>query len=169
MYTEKYELFKKRYINGNGRERINQALRNSSNINETDLYELPKGHQNECEMELDGAVREFEEETSLKIKHVRFVSPDGNRYEYEKVRAHSRDFLQPIRHEFTAPDNHQLYTTYFYVAITDTPIRPSIKIDGIHPIEIADIAWVSVNNSIVKKYTDVLRDAIKRVQLGTSE
>jgi hypothetical protein len=49
------------------------------------------------------------------------------------------------------------------VGLTETPIQPSVKLDGNHPIEVSDIKWVSITDPIVKKYTDPIRSALARI------
>jgi 8-oxo-dGTP pyrophosphatase MutT (NUDIX family) len=166
IYAEKQEIFKKRFINGNNREKIISAMANSKNISPLDLYEIPKGHPKDGETSLDSAIREFEEETLLKRLHLSFVTPNGDKLSYREVCDMKKDpinILSPIRYDFTAADNHKIYTTYYYIAVTDAPILPSIKIDGIHPIEISDIKWILTDDQILKKYTDILKSAISRI------
>ena len=34
----------------------------------------------------------------------------------------------------------------------DAPILPSIKIDGMHPIEVSDIKWISTDDQMNETY-----------------
>jgi 8-oxo-dGTP pyrophosphatase MutT (NUDIX family) len=161
LFAEKQELFRKRFINGNNREKLIKALASSGNISPLDLYEFPKGHHRESESQLISALREFEEETHLKRIHFKLITATGRLYDYS-----SEESLTPIRYDITGADNNQLYTTYFYVAITDTPIQPSVTIDGNHPIEVADIHWVDVHDGICKKYKDILASAVQLAEIA---
>ncbi len=161
-FFEKRDVFNKRFVCGNNREKIIAAMAASRNISQMDLYELPKGHGRDTETRLNSALREFEEETHLNRKHIKIIGADGQPIDDDAAGATSAPVGQPIRYDMTAADNLKLYTTYFYVAITDTPIQPSIKMNGTHPIEIADIKWVNVNDDMCKKYRDVLKSAVKR-------
>lgn len=114
---------------------------NSSN-NKT-LWELPKGRLSKDEHGINAAIREFEEESSIK-------------YSYE---------IMPNKYKFTIQDRGSYHITYYGARLYDDI---KLDLDKISNTEIKQVKWISIKNLTeynggrsVKKIADSLFEPLR--------
>lgn len=117
------------------------------------MWEFSKGKKENNETNMECARREFEEETRLDSRLLRFVN------------------AAPVGIQFTGTDRRQ-YEVFYYVAELMAPVAipdpltlPSDRIrTSAHSGEVAEVQWVSVRDAacvISRMNQDVLRDALQ--------
>ena len=109
-------------------------------INTELIWEIPKGTKNFCESNIECAIREFHEETSISYNDYRILF-----------------HVNPIIDSFV--DDNTLYKSVYYLAVLEDGKNPAIGVnfdncDQIHEVE--QVKWVSINEI---QYMD-LRDNI---------
>jgi ADP-ribose pyrophosphatase YjhB (NUDIX family) len=127
MYHEKKNRFENNFTKDNG-----AMLRNliQTSKNAEILWEIPKGRKDmiDCETNIDCAIREFYEETS--------ISSDKYRILYN---------VDPVVDSFV--DNNTIYKTIYYIAINEKNENfvPRIDFRNFEQIlEVEQIKWVSI-------------------------
>jgi 8-oxo-dGTP pyrophosphatase MutT (NUDIX family) len=127
MYYEKKIKFEKNFLNDNGKKLIN--IIKQSKDSEI-LWEIPKGRKNGHETNIDCAVRECTEETSINSSKYRIL--------YD---------VSPVIDSFI--DDNVLYKTVYYIAVLrnpDEPFVPFVNFRNFDQItEIENIKWISLN------------------------
>lgn len=124
IFFKKKTKFEKNFMTDMGKKLRNYIY----NSNNTELmWEIPKGNKNENETDIDCAMREFFEETSI---------PDTKYQIYHNI--------PPIIE--TIEDNDVIYKNIYYVARPLTDIEPRINFKNFNQIsEVEHIKWVSIN------------------------
>ena len=86
-------------------------------------WEFPKGRKNKDEMDLECALREFEEETGI-----------------SKDKLTIFDNIEPVYETINGSNGKQYKIIYYIGVMNDNEIKPTLNEDNIyHKIEISDI------------------------------
>lgn len=149
LYFNKKNKFDKNFMSDGGSKL--QHIINTSNDSEI-LWEIPKGGKKEDETNIDCAIREFYEETSIKYKDYRILY-----------------HIPPVEESFK--DNGVVYKNIYYIAVLrhDNNCK-NIKIDfkSLNQIsEVEQVKWVSINEikfmNLNKTQSNKLINLYKRV------
>ena len=126
LYYQKKIKFEKNFSHDMGKRLRN--LVNESCDAEI-IWEIPKGGKKDSETNIDGAIREFSEETSIRdSKYTIFYN------------------IPPIVEIFT--DNNVTYKNVYYLATPkkDIELKPKINFKNLNQIsEVEQIRWISLN------------------------
>lgn len=107
-----------------GGSRLNKLIKKSTNANY--IWEIPKGQKSTYESNIECAIREFSEETSI-TKDLYKIFLESKQYSYI--------------------DDGIKYTNIFYIGcINNNKLLPSISCTNRHQYtEISDIKWMNIN------------------------
>jgi 8-oxo-dGTP pyrophosphatase MutT (NUDIX family) len=125
LYNKKKNIFEHNFVKNSGKDLkgfINQS--SDSNV----MWEIPKGGKNPNETNLDAAIREFTEETSIKCDKYKIL------YDITPI-------VEVIH------DKGITYKHYYFVAASTKDIVPKINFRNYAQIsEVEDIKWVSLSD-----------------------
>ena len=123
----------------------NQSFKNHRSKYSEPEWGFPKGRRNNCEKDIDCAIREFEEETGMKRENIQFVQ---NIYTLEE--------------NFTG-SNLKSYKHKYYLAYI--PFEKSRKMSNFQKSEIGDMKWFSIDMCLntIRDYNFEKKDIVKRV------
>jgi 8-oxo-dGTP pyrophosphatase MutT (NUDIX family) len=125
-YYRKKNKFESTFLKYNG-SHLRRLINNSSNS--VTPWEIPKGGKNENELDLNCAVREFEEETDIHFNNYTILWD-----------------IAPIK--VSHRDDNTVYTSIYYVAYlnNDSKWAPKINFNIQHQLtELEEVRWVSLD------------------------
>lgn len=121
LYQKNKQLFNESF-KGDRIITLMNIIKNSKSVNT--IWEIPKGRKNRNEDGLSCAIREFEEETSIKCNRITFIDHP------------------PFRYSFCS--NGVKYTYIYYLSIIRSPTTPKVKFNNKEQIiEIDNIKWIN--------------------------
>lgn len=153
-YTKSKSKFESNFLNDHG-DRLRKLINNSSNT-ET-IWEIPRGRKLANEKEVDGAMREFFEETAI----------DSRKY---NILWHVNPIVNSYR------DDGVIYKTTYFIAVLDEnqkPWQPKLNFNSYDQIlEIEAIKWVSkrdlntllLNQKTKKRTIQLFLDVFRHVE-----
>lgn len=100
----------------------------SKSDNSESVWEIPKGHKDENETDLEASIREFKEETNV----------DSSMY---KIHCHIKPFIDNY-----IDNNINYRNTYYYATILDNTFVPKYKFTPSQLFELSDIKWINITN-----------------------
>lgn len=121
-YIAAKNKFESAFKHDNGK-RLKELIAISKSVQP--LWEIPKGQRNGHESDIQAAIREFQEETSIPPQHYRLF-PNESR---------SFTFIDDIKYTYT-----------YWLAFTRRNIVPRIDFRTEQPAEISDIKWMSIED-----------------------
>jgi 8-oxo-dGTP pyrophosphatase MutT (NUDIX family) len=145
IYHQKRNKFENNFFPDNGKRLRN--LINQSEHSDT-LWEIPKGAKHKNESQIEGAVREFFEETNIEESKFRIL--------YD---------IEPIVN--TIIDEGVTYIQYYYIAVPKCNLNIKINYNNYDQIsEIEDIKWVSYEelNFIYLNKNNKLKELFKSIK-----
>lgn len=125
-YYRKKNKFESLFLKNNGYQ-LRQLITNSSNS--VTPWEIPKGGKNDNELDLNCAIREFEEEADIKFKEYTILW-----------------HVDPIK--VSHKDNDTVYNSVYYIAYlnNDSKWNPKINFSITHQLtEVESVRWVSID------------------------
>ena len=142
-----YNRFKKKFDNNfmkDGGKHLLYLIEKSTSVNL--IWEIPKGHKNNKEFEINAAIREFYEETSI------------SKYKYKILFD-----IKPIVYSFI-DENVQYIYTYYIAKLIDNYYRPHVKLNLKSVIgETADIKLLSIDEMRLLVNDKILISEIKKL------
>ena len=143
IYNKLKKKFDNNFMNDNGKRLINLI---EKSISIKLIWEIPKGHKNNKEFEINAAIREFYEETSIL------------KYKYKILFN-----IEPLVHSFI-DDNVQYVYTYYIAKLIDKHYMPYVKLNLKSVIaETTDIKFLSVEEIKILVSDKQLYNEIKKL------
>lgn len=143
MYNKLKRKFENNFMIDNGKKLIS-LIEKSTSVNL--IWEIPKGHKNNKESDLNAAIREFYEETSI------------SKYKYKILFN-----MKPLVYSFI-DDNVKYIYTYYIAKLIDNHYIPYVKLNLKSVInETSDIKFLSINEMKVLINNRQLLNEIKNL------